>query len=438
MVRRLLRVLVLGLLVTPGVARADAPLSLEEAVKAALATNERALKAPLRVEVAEGQLDKARTAFLPTLAAGATGTLHPIDKNNRVVSGNSTITLNQPVLNLSAFPLYAQAKHSLESERFGAMQDKRQLAFDTARAFLVVLSAEHLADAARQKLARARASQADAEARAKAQLAGSNDVTLSLVDAASATSNLAQAEGNVARAYVQLSFLLGRQVTGPLADPARTERAAESAVFRADDVTRLAEGRRPDVRSAEEKTAALREFAKEPLFRLAPTLGLSGQVKIVPAPLLPDKLVDESAQLTLSWSLYDAGVRYADRRVRQAQAESQALDEKALRRSIASDVALALASLKAARDGYRASADAVAAARRHTDEVETLYKQGLAKALDIVDANGRRYDAEVALETARLAMLQAYLDLRFAAGLDATEDDPAPAPPRAAAPEVKP
>jgi outer membrane protein TolC len=441
MLRRLVVALSIALLSSPSrEARAEGPLGLEDAVRLALANNERALKAPLRVEAAEGAVEKARAAFLPSLQAKGSGTLHELDKNSRIWGANGTLQLDQPLLNLPAFPLYAQAKHNREAERFGAAQDKRLVAFDTAKAFLTVLTLEHVVDAARQKLARARANQADAEARAKAQISSTNDVTLAQVDVATAATNVAKGDGDVASAYLNLGFLVGRSVSGPFADPARTVRAAETGVFQADDVARIAEGRRPDVRSAEQKTLALREAAKEPLYRMAPTLGLSGQLKAVPLPLAPDKALDEQASLTLTRSLYDAGVRYADRRTRLAQAESQALDERALRRGIATDIGVALAKLKAFREAYRISAEAVAAARRHTTEVEALYRQGLAKGLDLVDANTRRYDAEVAYENARLQMLQAYLDLRLASGLDPTEDDdPGPRRPAGAGPvEVKP
>jgi outer membrane protein TolC len=432
LVRQFTRALLPGLFLLPALsapARADGPLTLEEAVRVSLLNNERALKAPLRVEAAVGAVDKARAAFLPSVGAVGTGAAaRPKDApGSRTFSGNGTFSLSQPVLNLSAFPLYAQARHQLESERWGAAQDKRLLAFDTARAFLVVLSNQHLFDTAKEKLERARASQKDAEARAKAQLAGSNDVTLALVDTATAARDAATAEGNVARAYLQLAFLIGKPVTGALAAPERTLRAAESAAFRAEDVTQLAEGRRPDVRSAEEHTTSLREFAKEPLYRLAPTLAASAQVKLNIDPLPPDRAHEESATLTLTWNLYDAGVRYADRRTRLAQAESQALDERALRRSIAADVGVALASLKAAREAYKISGDAAAAARQNTTEVEALYKQGLVRGLEVIDANGRRYDAEVGQESAKLAMEQAYLDLRLAVGFDPLEDDAAPA-----------
>jgi outer membrane protein TolC len=443
-VRWLIRALFFAVfsLLLPARARADGPLSIEEAVRMALAYNERSLKAPYRVEAAAGDLDHARGAFLPTLSAVGTGTAQrPKDApasamgtppaSTRIWSANAVFSLNQTLLNLSSFPLYSQAKHNLESERWGAVQDKRLLAFDTARAFLVVLSNERLLAVTKDKLERARATQKDAEARVKAQLSGSNDVTLAQVDTASAASAAALADGAVVKAYVQLAFLVGKPVTGPLSVPDRTLKASENGAFRMEDVIRLAEDRRPDVRSAAEHTIALREFAKEPHYRLAPTLAVQGQVTVNAAPNNTDlRLYEDKAQLVLSWNIYDAGLRYADRRTRAAQAESGALDEKLLRRSIATDVASALATLKAARDAYHVAAEGVDAARRHTQEVATLYKQGLAKGLDLVDANGRLADAETTQETNKLAMEQAYLDLRLAVGLDPLEEDNAAPPPQ--------
>jgi outer membrane protein TolC len=63
------------------------------------------------------------------------------------------------------------------------------------------------------------------------------------------------------------------------------------------------------------------------------------------------------------------------------------------------------------------SEQAVATAQKNTDETTIQYRQGLAKAIELTDAIATRYDAEVTLATAKLAMEQAYLNLRFALGL---------------------
>jgi outer membrane protein TolC len=417
--RGLGRVLALLALSLPTVASAEKPLTLEDAVSLALTNNERALKAPLRVEVATGQLERARAAFLPTLAASGTETLNAkADRGGRHFANAESLNVTQPLLNLSAFPLYAQARHQLRSEQWGSVEDRRTVAFDAARTFLNALASERLLEAAQRRLDRAHATQQDTQARVDAQLASTNDATRVAIDTATADSQVNQARGNVERAYLELSFLLGRSTTGPLVAPERTTSAARTGAIHREDVVRIAESRRPDLRSAEERTEALRQSAKEPLYRLAPTVALVGQVRTIVDPLPTETGFSEAALLTLSWTIYDAGARYADRRTRLAQADSQALDERQLRRSIATDISVAISALRTARKNYLISEDAALTAQRNTEETEILYRQGLARAIEVTDANASRYAAEVAVESAKLAMEQAYLGLRQALGLD--------------------
>lgn len=407
----------------PATASAETPLTLEEAVNLALANNERSLKAPLRVEAAAGQLERARAAFLPTLTASGTETLNAkADRNGRHFTNSESLNASLPLLNLSAFPLYAQARHQLRSEQWGSVEDRRNVAFDAARAFLNALASERLLDAAQQRLERARATYRDTQARVDAQLASTNDATRVAIDTATAESQVNQARGNVERAYLELSFLLGRSTAGPLAVPERTTSAARTGVIRKQDVVHNAESRRPDLKSAEERTEALRQAAKEPLYRLAPTVALVGQVRTIVDPLPAETGFSEAALLTMSWTIYDAGARYADRRTRLAQADSQALDERQLRRSIATDIRVAVSTLRTARKNYLISEDAAATAKRNTEETEILYRQGLARAIEVTDANASRYAADVAVESAKLTMEQAYLGLRQALGLEPIDE----------------
>lgn len=414
-----------GLFAVAAAARADEPpLTLEAAIDLALAHNERALKAPTRVETAAGGLDRARSAFLPTLTARGDGEWSSIaDRNNRNVAGDGTLTLNQPLISLGAFPLYSQARHTLESERWGAVEDLRVLAFDTASAFITALSTEQLLLAAQQRLQRAQAEMDDAAARAKAGLASTNDVTRASVAVSTAQAQVAGAQGSLQRAYLQLAYLIGRPVKGGLVAPERTTSNARHGAWNPDEVVRRAEARRPDVRSATEHALALFAGAREPLYRLIPTLGLQAQLRQIIDPGPMDVATSGSASLTFTWTIYDAGLRYADRRTRLAQAVSAALDEHALRRSVATDIAIAVAQLRAARAVLQISEQAVATAQKNTDETTILYKQGLAKAIEVTDANATRYDAEVSLATAKLGMEQAYLNLRFALGLGPVSDE---------------
>jgi outer membrane protein TolC len=186
----------------PAAAAPDKQLNLEDAIRLALTNNERAQKAPLRVETADGQLDRARTAFYPSLTANGAGTWNSVtDKSGRAITTNGTVTLTQPLITPSAFPLYAQARHQRDSEHWGATEDIRVLTFDTARAFLQVLTAGRVLEAATKRLDKAKANLHDAEARAQAQLASTNDATRAQAELTTSQSEVAKAQGTVGKAY---------------------------------------------------------------------------------------------------------------------------------------------------------------------------------------------------------------------------------------------
>jgi outer membrane protein TolC len=428
-------VLVVALsLAAPRLAFAD-PMRLEDAVHLALQNNERARKAPLRVEVAEGQLDRARDAFFPTLVGSGSSSYKPDPpRNTPSITTSGALVVTQPLLSPSAFPQYAQQSHSLEAEKWGSLQDKRQLAFETAKAFVQALTADSVVTSAKRKADSAKLNLDSSQARADAGLASTNDVTKAQLQVATSRSQIANAEGNAAKAYIALSFLVGKKVEPPLVPPDNTTRAAQryeengsnqvkTALDRRERALNAAEDRRPDVHSLHERTEALRVSAKEPFYRLIPSLSASGQLRFVPDPLGTEKAVDETVTLNLNWQIFDAGLRYADRRQRVAQLESSELDEKLLRRSVQNDVELALAALRAARTNFGAAVDAVAAAEKNTEETNILYRQGLARAIEVNDANDKQFEAEVTRESAKLAMEQGYLDLRFALGFGPIDAD---------------
>jgi outer membrane protein TolC len=167
----------------------------------------------------------------------------------------------------------------------------------------------------------------------------------------------------------------------------------------------------------------LKLSAKEPLYRLIPSVNAQAQLRVLPDPLPTERATDETVTVNLTWAIFDQGARYADRKTRLAQAESQQLDAKLLRRSVATDVELAVIALRTAREAYRIAGDAVAAATRLTEETEVLYKQGLARAIELTTANSQRFDAEVSRASAKLSMEQAYLELRFALGLGPIDEE---------------
>jgi outer membrane protein TolC len=405
---------------------ADQPLRIEDAVKLALAKNEAAQIAEYQVDVADAAVEKARVAFLPVLTATGSDTLRPnpirgnvspFAVSTPVNATTGALTITQPVLNLSAWPLYRQAQRLLDAQRATSTDSKRILQFNAANAFLQTLSQEAVLQAAQRRVDAANANLTDTTARAKAQLNSTNDVTLAQVDLAAAQQELAGDVGNVQKAYLALSFVINTPTTGPLTAPAATLQAAAAPTPDASVLVTTAQNRRLDLVAAVHAARAGHLFADEPMMRLAPVLGLTGILSDTPYLTTPNQPVATLAA-TLTWTIYDAGSRYADKHSRDAQASITDLQLDLIRRQVTNDVHNALVLLQASQEALKAAAVGVAASRKNVDETSVLYRQGLTTALNLTNANDSRFEAEIAYSGAEYAMALAYLALRQSVGLD--------------------
>ncbi|HEY0190179.1 MAG TPA: TolC family protein [Kofleriaceae bacterium] len=405
----------------PAVATSAGPgLKLEDAIQLALHRNERARIAELDITVAEAAVSRARAAFLPVLSANGNDTLHLHgDPTN---TAQAALNLNQPLISPSAWPLYGQAKHQLAGARAQSADDKRQIAFDAASAFINVLLRQEVLKAAQRRLETAKADLADTDAQVKAQLVSSNDVTRAQIGLSSSAREVANDQGTVDDAYVQLGFLINQRVTGGLQIPAELLTAGVKPLATADHLVAASLQQRPDLVARKEAALAAHDFAAEPRMRWFPTLGFNGQ--LAATTVGDNDHVDGSIALVASWTLFDAGIRTADARSRDAQAEISDLQAVALVRQVDTQVRSAAVSLVAAQQALLAANDAVVAARKSADETAILYHQQLAKAIELLDANEQRFSAEVDYAVAQFSVANAYLALRQAMGLEPIGDLP--------------
>jgi outer membrane protein TolC len=399
------------------------PLRLEDAIHLALAGNERARIADAEVTVSSAGVQRARAGFLPVLAAGGNRTQHADAPPARTGTqpgasgvGTGFVQFTEPLINAPAWPLYRQAKQLLEAQRYQSTEEKRLLAFDAARSFLSALTSEGVLRAAETRLAGAQANLADAQARADAELASSNDVTRAKVDLSGAAREVEADRGSLESAYVSLALVLASPQPSSLERPEALLATARKPVEPIDSLVRVAMANRPDLAASRHAALAAHDFAAEPLMRFAPTLGLTGQLNLSTGQTVSGTSHDESLSLTLGWTLFDAGVRNADRKARVAQAMIADLNTSQAGRNVEAEVRGAVAVLVAAQAALAQAQEAVKAARVNVDETEILYHQGLAKAIELVDANDSRFVAEVNLSQAEYALAQAYLSARQAIG----------------------
>lgn len=410
-----------GVLAGSGLVHAQAQLTLEQAVELTVERDERARIADQQLRAAEAQTDRARAFFFPDVTATGSYTLrgNPGEFQDRGVLRGG-LTLSVTLLDLRGVPLYRTAALQRDAQRLERVETRRVLAFEAADAYLATLGQQAVVEAAENRVTFARESLADSRGRVAAQLTSSNDVTRAELEMATAERELRRAQGDLDASRLALGWLLATEVSGPLAQPDALLGAAMSTPGDAAVLVTEAQSRRLDLEASKNRVQAARSFAREPLQRWWPTLDLIGQAGFTSEGVAGERNTDWSVSVNAVWQLWDGGERSAEHSERLAQAEVAELTRQQQARSVALQVRTALSALDRAR-GTVAQADAaVTAARRNVEETRTLYKQGLARSLEVSDASSRLFDAEVALARERYGLALAMLDLRAALGLDPT------------------
>jgi outer membrane protein TolC len=411
------------------------PLTLERAVALATERNETGLAAQRRAEAAEARVARARAFFFPELTVAGTYTRR-LNQTVREVGGEqvvvqafnalgATATARVALFDARGFPLYRAARLEGEAADLDARESRRLVGFEAADAFLSTLGNQQVYEAARRRLEFARQSLLDARARAEAGLASTNDVTRAELEVSNAEVQLASARGSADTSRIELGYLIVSPVEGALAlpEPLLAQAAGTSSTAPA-GLAQEAEARRLDILSARLKVEAQQAAAREPLARLFPTLGLSGQYRVTNETGLAGRRGDGFLSLDLTWNLFDGGERYADRRERVALAQALELEATARTRRVGVDLQRAQVQLTNAQAALRQSELAATQARRNAEETGILYRQGLSTALAVADAALRLFEAEVAVAQSRYTLGVALLDLRAALGLDPLGKEP--------------
>lgn len=393
----------------------DAPLTIERAVELALERNERAAIAETTVEAAEARVSRARTAFLPRVDVnGNWRNDFEAESTDRTLQTSAFLT--QPIFDARVFPLYRQARFQREATRFTAADTRRLLAFDAAGTFLQTLSLEQVLLAAGHRREFAQTNLDDVRARFEAGLVSSNDVTRAELELATAVRGVAQATGDVQASRIELETLLKTDV-GPLAPPESLLVAAANPPAATEAQITAAQQRRPDIAATRANVEALRAFAQEPAARFLPSVLFTAQTRNINDGPLTSRTNDGFFGFSFSWPVFDAGLRHAESRERNALVRGAELQLQLAQRDVERQLRSAAVQLATEQAALREAIAALRAARKNAEETNALYREGLASALELADANQRLFESEVAEVTARFRMAVSYLAWREASGI---------------------
>jgi outer membrane protein TolC len=408
-----LAVLLLGSSAAAQPASEPTTWTLEAAIARAIEKDEDVVAAEARREGASARVDVARAALFGELTIVGNLTRRAREVTRDV--GGETITIQSayaggveavaivPIFDRRAHKALRQVRLEREAAGLDEQETRRLIGLEVAATYLAALGAERVVAAAERRAEYATARLADARARSTAGLESSSDATGAELELATAQRERAAAEADLQVAYEELGFLVGGEVTGPLAVPETLlDAAAKSGP--------LEDKRRLDLAAADLRVDAAHAAAEVPRAGWWPRLDLTGVIGADNEPGFTGEYHDWSVALVATWQVWDGGARNAEARELEASAKAAAAEAAGLRRRARTGVQVARTKLGGARAALVEAERAATAAGKYADEIAILYAQGLTRALEVTDAGQRRFEADVALVRARFDVGIAYLE----------------------------
>jgi outer membrane protein TolC len=392
-------------------------ITLADAVKRSLDLNPTVAVARSEIARAEALVKQARAGWLPTLNGNASYTR--LD-HSRVVAGvveesvnevNLNLTLTVPLVSAQAWTNERHAKDNRRIAEASAVDVRRQVAEETARAYLTVVAQHRLIVAAEV----ARGNAKDHYDYAHARLQGGVGRS---IDEVRAAQDLASVDVQVESSYVALSRT--REALGVLlAAPAPVDSVDEvdlGAMPTLESALSDALDRRPDLQVLQQRVFAAKRFADDIWAYYSPYLNAVGTpfYQNPPEVLLPH--TGWQAELVLSLPIYDGGLRTGLSRERQALLAEARSNLEGAARQAESDVRVGFEAMLRADQALEASRDAARLAKRAYDLATLAYRAGASTNIEVLDAARQARDADTATAQAEDLARQARLDLLVASG----------------------
>jgi outer membrane protein TolC len=438
-IKRLILPLVLSLLsiiTSPPLMAQDNVLTLDAAIQRALERNEQSLAADQSYAASEARVARARSYFLPMVNASGVYTRRPFQvvrdfqgtqiAVQRFNALSGAVNLNLTVFDAQSIPGYRSARSERTAQMYASAEAKRQLAFEVGNAYLTTLGVDQVLVASEHRYEYAKQALDAARARYKAGLVGVNDVTRAELEFATAEMGITQVKGQVQTTYLQLGYLLDDPDTmrKKLEVPDFLLKAAEEVTLSSEQWTSEAQNRRLDLNSLRWRAQAQHALVLSPTLKWFPALALTGQYRYTNESGLTGRPTNWNVGATLTWALFDGFARNAEHGEMEAVAQLADLDVKASMRQVELQVKEGLVSLENQRAALKQAIVAQGVAVKNATEIAELYRQGLASALQVADANVRMFEAEVTLVRERYGLAIAYLNFEAALGLDPFGKEP--------------
>jgi outer membrane protein TolC len=421
---------------TPNPAQVAAPartLSLDEALRELDAQSLTLAQARSRAEAARGVVRQAAAPLLPTLTASGNYThnsdqvavglgsflaqlppairpasippnilIQPLD----VLSATGTVRV--PLLVPSAWFDLGAARGAADASDASASAVGLEVRAALSQSAWFAAMGEEILAASERAVETSR----EQERSARRTVAAGTAAPLSILQAQTETtkreSDLVRARSDLERARLALGVFLGRaEPVRILLPPPRPAEGAAPEALAAEALTARPELRAQDalVRSAQSQLASAR-------WRIAPQLAATGSAFAATQPYPTQKNEGWRVTVDLVWPLYDGGYRYGKAGEAAALLAGAEAARGAQRLEVIQQVKDAAREVDVARERQRLGERQRELAAETAASAKRSFEAGVAGSIEVLDANDRLYQSEVALASARgqLGAAQVALD----------------------------
>lgn len=436
----------LALLLAPSAARAQRTLTLDEALQTAHRNNRDLKQAKARVAQAHAGVLTAWSALLPIVSAQGKYTHNykevTLDLNAQI-QPTLTLTeglrslvmdgtplanqLDQSIAGLNAalmqpnpiiqkgeqldfvlaatvplivpwgYPALSAAKRTEDAGRANFDVTDAQVLYSTAQAYYACAGADELVEARRHAVVVAQKALDNARARLEAGVVNRVEVQRAELQLVRAQQALLESQDTQAQTYRALGTIMNMH------EPVRVVEAESAPPQPApvETLTAQALQLRPEFTALHKTIDANRLTVDSNWWRWAPTLSAFGNVRAFNYAGFSGDQYSWAVGLQLDWTLYDGGIRDAQRKLAAAQRQENEARLDLLKDQVRDDVFNAERALTTKRRALDAARRSVQLSQQTLDLVQVQHDAGTATQLDLLQAQDNLVAAEVALAQAR-------------------------------------
>jgi outer membrane protein len=411
---------------TPPTPNKFSALTLQEALKLAETHHQAFALAQQNIQEAQAARRLAAAELLPDITVSGTYARQPergVQLGGGVVRviqnphlAQSRASVNMSVFDVKHYLVLHRAQDAYLTVALQAQHDMQTTRYNTARAFLAVLSARELQQAAQQREALALVAKNEAQSRVKLGLAGNNDLTRAELEWATAQWAVTDSAFLVEQMQLQLERFIGQAAHGLLASP--THLLEHHPPQEENMILEEAHSRRLDLESLAHAAQAARKAQHTPLWGLVPRLSLNGAYDLTSQTGFTGRHDNWMVSLTAQWTLFNKGREYFETQQNIAQARKAALLHQQRQEDVSIEVRQNLAQWQRAHTVLKQMHNRLALAQQNTQEVTLRYREGLVGLFELTSAHTEEFNARTESARALFDAGTAFLALRQSQGLD--------------------